>query len=53
VEDLGWKEFPETVLVHEDRDVVVPCELAVKPADVIDKSWNFLFGICETTEHLR
>lgn len=50
-EDEGWKEFPEAVLVHGDRDVVVPYELAVKLAGVIGESLTFLFGICETTRY--
>ena len=31
----GWKDFPGTVLVHGDKDVVVPYELSVELSKVI------------------
>jgi hypothetical protein len=38
LEDKGWKEFPETVLVVAERDLVAPPEMSEELAAVIGKS---------------
>lgn len=35
--DEGWKDFPGTVLVHGDKDMVVPYELSIDVSKIIGK----------------
>jgi hypothetical protein len=45
--DEGWKDFPGTVLVHGDMDVVVPYELSVELSKVIGMFSRSFFELVE------
>ena len=42
--DDGWKDFPSTILVHGNMDVVVPYELSVELSKIIGMLVFFFLG---------